>query len=186
MDLGVKLLPAIVFLGGLFFFILKQQLFFLYLGMFLFGMSLLINILYSYPNYDFAGLNIRALLKKIKVSAVNPVPCKVKGKIIGRGIPGLIFSEDFVLQDKTGIIFLDYTQPLTVLNFLFGLLRAKDYINEDVEIAGWYRRAPVPYIEIKKIIIGQRESVCYVYHSKLFVAGLFIIIGLIMCLSILS
>jgi heat shock protein HtpX len=184
-DVLVKVLPAIFFFvvlvlgllnfnhllylkisefdGGL----LNQRLLML-LGLFLcaLGLTYLVQILYSYPNDEFGPFNIRALLKKIKVSAVRPVACTVKGRVIGRGVPGLIYSEDFVMQDGTGIIFLDYQQPLGIFTFLFGLMRAGTYIGQDVEIIGWYRRAPIPYIEIKKIKTAYDERLCYVYHAK--------------------
>ena len=42
-------------------------------------------------------------------------------------MPGYIFSEDFVLKDDAGIVFLDYRQPLAIWEWLFGLLRAGSY-----------------------------------------------------------
>jgi len=53
-------------------------------------------------------MKVSSLLSKVKVSGIRPLPCMVKGRIIGRGIPGLIWSEDFVLQDETGIIFVSF------------------------------------------------------------------------------
>ncbi len=142
------------------------------------------QIFFSYPGFDFSPMNVHSLLKKIKVSAVRPVPCTIRGKIIGRGVPGLIFSEDFVMQDETGIIFLDYRQPLGIFNFLFGLLRAAKYINQEAEITGWYRRTPIPYIEVKKLKVGGKESICFVYNVKLVTSILLIAAGLLIMLSI--
>lgn len=102
----------------------------------------------------------------------------LKGKIIGRGIPRLIWSEDFVLQDETGIMFLDYRQPLGIWEFLFGLFRGADFQNQDVTLIGWYRRSPVPYVELKNFTIGTITRRCYVYHIKLIFAGLIILIGI--------
>ena len=96
-------------------------------------------------------MSIAALLKKVKVSAVRPVPCRLEGIIIGRGVPGYIFSEDFVLRDESGIIFLDYRQPLAIWEWLFGLLKAGDFQGASVTVEGWYRRAPVPYMEIRSM-----------------------------------
>jgi heat shock protein HtpX len=184
-DLLIKVLPFIAAVFGIVLFAIRQEVFFLWLGLFVFGSAYLMQTLFSYPSYDFAEMNVKSLLKKVKVSAVRPVSCSIKGKIIGRGIPGLIFSEDFVMQDETGIIFLDYQQPLGIFNFLFGLLRAAKYINQDVKIIGWYRRSPVPYIEIKKFTIGDKESTCFVYHVKLIFSIGIIILGFIMAVSLL-
>ncbi|MBU0547739.1 MAG: M48 family metalloprotease [Candidatus Omnitrophica bacterium] len=185
LDLSIKAFPFIAFVASITLFIVKKEAFFLWFGAFVFGSAYLIHTLFSYPDSDFPVLNIKNLLSKIKVSAIRPVPCLIRGKIIGRGVPGLIFSEDFVMQDETGIIFLDYRQPLGIFNFLFGLLRAARYINEEVEVVGWYRRAPVPYIEIKKLKIAHKESTCFVYNTKLIFSIALIILGFAKVLSII-
>jgi len=183
LDLLVKALPFIIFIAGISLFIIKKDVFFAWLGVFAWGLAYLIHTVFSYPDSDFAVMNIKNLLSKVKVSAIRPVPCLIKGRIIGRGVPGLIFSEDFVMQDETGIIFLDYSQPLGIFNFFFGLLRASCYINQDVEVVGWYRRAPVPYIEIKKLKIAGKESFCFVYYTKLIFSVALIILGVVMLQS---
>ncbi len=148
-------------------FFINRDFLFLKLGVFLLGGAYLIRTIFSYNFSFFPEMKIASLLKKIKVSGVRPVPCKIKGKIIGRGVPGLIWSEDFVLQDNTGIMFLDYRQPLGIWSFLFGLLRAKRYTGKDVTITGWYRRAPVPYIEIKSLKSSEGKSNCRVFNVKI-------------------
>jgi len=186
LDLSVKALPFIIFVSAIALLIAKKEIFYLWLGSFVFGFAYLINTVFSYPDSDFVVMNIKNLLSKIKVSAVRPVPCRIKGKIIGRGVPGLIFSEDFVMQDETGVIFLDYRQPLGIFNFLFGLLRAARYINQDAEVIGWYRRSPVPYIEIKKLMIAGKESTCLTYNTKLIFSMALIILGFVMAISIVK
>jgi len=146
----------------------------------LFGIAQLLKISFSYKNTGYFPLmNIASLLKKVKVSAVRPIPCTLKGKIIGRGVPGLIFSEDFVMQDDTGIIFLDYRQPLGIWEFIFGLLRGAKLQNQDVTLTGWYRRSPVPYVELKNFTIGTTTRTCYVYYLKLIFAGVIILVGIV-------
>ena len=133
---------------------------------------------FSYPAEVFPEMSVSSLLKKVKVSAVRGIPCRLKGKIVGRGVPGLIWSEDFVLQDETGIIFLDYKQPLRIWEFLFGLMRSQDLQDTDVHIKGWYRRSPVPYIELKTLTTASKSRECYVYTIKLITAYLMLIGGL--------
>jgi heat shock protein HtpX len=179
LDIFVKGLPILALIAGMALIVLKVNYFYSGVAIFIVGIAYLINVFYSYSSTEFSPMTINSLLRKIKVSAIRPVPCKVKGKIIGRGIPGLIFSEDFVLQDDTGIIFLDYRQPLGIINFFFGLLRAAKYIDQEAEVVGWYRRAPVPFIEIKKLIVNGKESACYVYNAKLIFASLMIFCGIV-------
>ncbi len=103
---------------------------------------------FTHPNKDYFEANVAGLLAEPKVSGVRSIPCELSGTVIGRGDPGCIFNEDFVLQDETGIIFLDYNQPLFILNKIFALFRAKETIDKKTVIRGWYRRSPIPYVEI--------------------------------------
>jgi heat shock protein HtpX len=115
------------------------------------GMGRLLRYYFSYRGDYFPGMSVAALLKRVKVSDIRPVPCTLQGTVIGRGVPGFIFSEDFVMQDETGIIFLDYRQPLAIWELLFGLLQAGKFNGKQVTIQGWYRRSPIPYVQIKTI-----------------------------------
>ncbi|NVK18902.1 MAG: M48 family metalloprotease [Methylocystaceae bacterium] len=121
------------------------------LGLIGLGIGLFIRSLFLYPQRKFMDMSIASLLKKIKVSAMRPVPCVIKGTIIGKGNPGSYFSDDFYIQDKTGMIYLDHRTPLSIMEFFFGLTKSKKYIGKEVTIIGWYRRAPVPYVEIKSL-----------------------------------
>ena len=103
------------------------------------------------------------LLGVVKVSHITSIPCILKGKIIGRGNPGCIFNEDFVIKDETGIIFLDYNQPLFLINKIFALFKSKEYFDKEVEVVGWYRRNPVPYVEIYKYTVDGKEKKIFTY-----------------------
>jgi len=103
---------------------------------------------------EFGGENLKEIMKW---DLWNPwagfyelsYPVKLKGKIIGRGDSGFIFSEDLVLQDDTGIIYLNH-EPFG-FNLFFALKSFQDFKGEEVEVYGWYRRNPIPFIEIRKI-----------------------------------
>lgn len=147
------------------------------------GTGLFLKMFFSYPRKGFPAMEVADLLKAVKVSAVRPVPCSLKGVVIGRGVPGLIWSEDFVMRDDTGIIFLDYRQPSRIWEFFFGLLRGKNFRDTQVEVTGWYRRAPVPYVELNSMRAMGTRHTCYVYHVKLVLAALLVIVGLIVTLG---
>lgn len=110
------------------------------------------------------------------------MPATIRGRIIGKGVPGLIYSEDLVMQDSTGYIFLNYEQPLNIFNFLFGLKNTA-YIGTEVVVTGWYRRAPVPYFEIYKLQAFDGVNTAYIYWYKILFAlfliglGIFFIAG---------
>jgi hypothetical protein len=142
------------------------------------GIGSLIKTLLVYRGDHFAPLSVTGLLHKVKVSNVRPVPARLRGTIIGKGVPGLIWSEDFVMRDATGILFLDYRQPLRIWEWLFGLFRAGDFTGKTVEVVGWFRRAPVPYLELKSITVDGRTRNSYARHGRYFVAGFGVLLGI--------
>jgi Zn-dependent protease with chaperone function/Zn-finger nucleic acid-binding protein len=136
------------------------------------GLGMLAKTLLTYRGKYFAPLTVAGLLHKVKVSSVRPVPTRLKGTVIGKGVPGLIWSEDFVMRDATGILFLDYRQPLKIWEWLFGLLKAGEFQEKEVEVTGWYRRSPMPFVEVRSIELNGRVRRCYAFHAKLAVAAL--------------
>jgi Zn-dependent protease with chaperone function len=148
-----------------------------------FGIGSLIRTVFAYPGGPFVNTSVASLLKKVKVSAVRSVPVTLKGRIIGRGIPGLIYSPDLVLQDETGFIFLDYRQPLRIIEFLFGIFRTPGIIGRDVVIEGWYRRAPVPSVEMNTLSYDKTVHRCYVYLAKLALSILAFAVGITLMLA---
>ncbi len=152
------------------------------------GILLLITIISSYIKFKrahksgFKNTNVSDLLGEVKVSHVTSIPCTLKGKIIGRGNPGCIFNEDFVIKDETGIIFLDYNQPLNVINKIFALFKSSEYFDKDVVVEGWYRRSPVPYVEIYKYTVDGKEKKIYTYGltKAIYIIGFLLSIALIL------
>ena len=90
---------------------------------------------------------------------MRAIPCTVEGQIIGRGIPGLFYSEDLVMQDEGGFIVLDYRQPLRIFEFLFGWIKAESLIGQRGKAMGWYRRSPKPYLEMRYLQLDNGEKV---------------------------
>jgi hypothetical protein len=179
-DVWVTMLPVVGLLSGVALFLVFSlkagpgQWHWHWLGAaaMLWGLGLLLKTRFAYRGDVFPHMTVAALMGHVKVSPVRPVPATLTGRIIGKGVPGLIWSDDFVLRDPSGILFLDYSQPLAIWNFLFGLLRASDYQGQEVCVRGWFRRAPVPYLEIYQLepADGSVPSrTCYARHAaKLF------------------
>lgn len=147
------------------------------------GVGALIRTVWSYRGGSFPASTVAKLLQNVKVSGVRSVPVRLKGKIIGRGIPGLVYSEDLVLRDDTGFIFLDYRQPFRLMELWFGLARAGDLVGADVTATGWYRRAPTPFLELRTLEIGGDVRHCWVRTAKLFAATLAIVVGMLLALA---
>jgi heat shock protein HtpX len=124
---------------------------------------------------------VGTLVGEVKVSSVRSIPCTLQGKIIGRGVPGLFYSEDLVLQDRTGFIILDYRQPLRFLEFLFGWIRAEKLIGQECKAMGWFRRSPKPYLEIRKVILKDGTTVTsYLYPFQQFLVYLSLVVGVVL------
>ena len=114
---------------------------------------------FSY-RHDFDELRtVKSLVGEVKVSGIRSIPCTVRGTIIGRGIPGLFYSEDLVMQDETGYIVADYRQPLGIFEFLFGWLKAQQMVGLTGQAMGWYRRSPRPYLELRKLVLDDGKVV---------------------------
>ena len=114
------------------------------------------------PGYE--ETTVRDLLGIVKVSGITTIPCELNGEIIGRGNPGCIFNEDFVIKDSTGIVMLDYNQPLTIINKIFAIFKSSKYFGKTVKVQGWYKRSPVPYIEVKSFEVDGVVKKCWTYQ----------------------
>jgi len=149
------------------------------------GICLLVCLFFSfikfkrkYRSLPFKESTVRDLLSEVKVSHITSIPCSLEGTIIGRGNPGCIFNEDFVIKDNTGIIFLDYNQPIHLVNKIFALFKSPEYFDKKVKVKGWYRRSPVPYVELKTIEIDGKVKKVYTYKLTIFLYIMLLLIGL--------
>lgn len=153
-------------------------------GLFLLIVSIgfLPKLIRKYTKKAPKNCTVRDLLSEVKVSHITSIPCTLEGTIIGRGNPGCIFNEDFVIKDETGIIFLDYNQPIHLINKLFALFKSQEYFDKKVKVTGWYRRSPVPFIEIKEYEVDGKVKRVYGYAWSIGSSILFIVVGLILLL----
>ncbi|MFX1254471.1 MAG: M48 family metalloprotease, partial [Promethearchaeota archaeon] len=122
---------------------------------------------------------IQAVEREYEASPVRGKAVKFEGKLIGRGIPGFMFSEDLVIQDASGIITIDYNSPLGFLNFFFGWLKAPQYLGRKATVYGWLRRGPHPILslwrlEVDRDVVKNRWSGL----NKL-IAIIFLVLGII-------
>lgn len=147
------------------------------------GCGLIITALTSFIKFKrrhksgYTKTNVANLLSEVKVSDITSIPCELEGNIIGKGDPGCIFSEDFIIQDESGIIFLDYNQPMFIINKVFALFKSHKYIDKKIKVKGWYRRSPVPYVEIYEYEIDGTVKKIYTYIFSIILYILLAAIG---------
>lgn len=185
-ELIINFLPTITLMGGIIAVIVMA---FLETNFMLgLGVVLLLSVLASiikfkrrYRGTNFERREVKDLLGEVKVSHITSIPCELEGTIIGRGNPGCIFNEDFVIKDDSGIIFLDYNQPINVVNKIFALFKSQEYFDKKVKVKGWYRRSPVPYVELKTLEVDgvEKKVVTYGFTKALYIIGIIISVILI-------
>ncbi len=165
-DMGVKMAPTVAAVLAVAAAISAGSLAAGGAGLLLVAAAMMIKLRFSYPNKVFPEMSVSTLLRRVKVSGVRPVPCRLEGSVRGKGVPGLIWSDDFVMQDDTGIMFLDHRQPLALWEMIWGWLRGDSLIGEHVVVEGWFRRAPVPYVEIKHFTVDGNTRTSWLRHFR--------------------
>lgn len=132
------------------------------------GLGWMARLAYSYGK-GFQRRTIVDLVGELEVSHIHSIPVEVEGQVIGRGVPGLFWSKDLVMQDETGFTTLIYRQPIGFLETLFGLFKAEGMIGRRGTFKGWYRRGPAPYIELSNAQFDDGQSVNCYYRTYLWV-----------------
>lgn len=140
------------------------------------GVFMLIRNAFRY-NRDFKEHDLLDLIGTIKVSPIRPVPTISKGFIIGRGVPGLFYSEDFVMRDDKAIMYVDYDFGINLINRLFGIFKIEKLFGNAVEVTGWYRRGPSPFIQISEIrLLDGSNKIYRNYKRTILNIGAFIVL----------
>lgn len=127
---------------------------------------------------------VASLLDRMDAGPMAGLPVEVKGRIIGRGFPGYRLSPDLVVQDDSGFVALAYRQPVPFVAEFFGLFRAERFVGEEVVAHGWYRRAPGPVIELRRVMAaGGRVARSYTapvrYAASFLLLGAGVLIALV-------
>ena len=52
------------------------------------------------------------------------------------------------------------------INKIFAIFKSKEYFDKEIEVKGWYRRSPVPYVELKSMVIDEKEKKIFTYGLK--------------------
>jgi heat shock protein HtpX len=125
------------------------------------GIGWLLRVAYRYRG-DFQAASVTALLEDTEVSQMRPRAVRLKGEIVGRGVPGVFWSPDLVLRDATGMIFMLYRQSIPFARFLFAVGAADTLIGQTVDVEGWFRRGLKPYVEMSRLT-GEDGSVHRTY-----------------------
>jgi Zn-dependent protease with chaperone function len=133
-----------------------------------------------YPTTFEAVDEVTSLLERIDAGPVAGIGVNVKGKIIGRGMPGYVLSPDLVVQDESGFVPLLYRQPLPLWGSLFALFRADKYFGQEVMAQGWYRRLPGPTVELRSVTAADGvHTRTWSWVTRYVASGVVLLAGLI-------
>ncbi|MFQ5910086.1 MAG: hypothetical protein ACE5IJ_05115, partial [Thermoplasmata archaeon] len=114
---------------------------------------------YRYPK-RFTPSKVVDLVQNPKASPVRGIGAKLSGKVIGRGQPGLFYSEDLKIDDGTGLLLLDYRSIFRLIDFLVGVFETEERVGKVIQVEGWYRRSVIPYLEIYRMNVeGRRKRI---------------------------
>ncbi len=162
-DVFVLILPTIAMIGFPIFYLLAFYFGYIALSLKLLigcwlaiiGFAIVLAALYKYPGKVSEEITVIELMSDIYASPVRGRAVSLNGKLVGRGVPGLIFSEDMVIQDRTGLMFLNYESWLPFLgNLFFGLLKVPQLIGKEAKIYGWFLRGISPTIGLRLLKAG--------------------------------
>lgn len=154
------------------------------IGLLVWGGAWWIKRRFSYPRDLDQPTTVGDLVSEVKVSRVRSTPGTLQGKIIGKGIPGLYWSEDLVLQDQSGFIVLDYRQPARFWETLFGLFKVDSLIGVAGKARGWFRRVPRPIFELRELELENGKTIkTYVYPLGEFANYAVLVLGVIVLLA---
>lgn len=117
------------------------------------GMGVFLRTLYRFQDKkEIPETSVIELMSDIYASPTKGRLVKLKGKIIGRGVPGYYLSEDLMYQDPTGLIYFDYQSGVPLIgNIFFALRKVKKLIGKDAQAVGWFLRGNKKMLTLKKL-----------------------------------
>ena len=156
-DLGVMLLPYIAGIGaGL----ATRN---MGVGLSVFGLGLIAKTLYRYPSAQSEQTTVLAEMRNPYASPLRGKSVTLSGAAVGRGVPGYVFGEDLMFQDKTGLIFMDYHSVFSFFgNLFFALKKVKTLLGQPAVASGWFYRSIASALVLQRIEVqGQKPIRSY-------------------------
>ncbi|MFX1277451.1 MAG: zinc metalloprotease HtpX [Promethearchaeota archaeon] len=167
--IGLTILPIVI---------TTQWLVLLWFGTFyLMGFAFLLRMSVQYKK-GYEPRTVLDLVTNVKVSPIRCVPAYIEGTIIGRGVAGYYFSDDLYFKDETGILYIDYSFGIRLVDWFFAITKVERLIGQRVRIKGWYRRGPIPYLQVHsietesgRIFRNYKKQLTYLWAVLLFLIG---------------
>jgi len=144
------------------------------------GLSIIIKALYRFPRKTSSIVTLLDLMSDMYASPVRGRKVALEGKVVGRGEAGAYLSEDLMFQDRTGIIYLDFSSKLGSLgNLFFALKKVMKIIGQEVQAEGWFFRGTYQMVSLSSIKMGQNTIKSHPALWSIIGGLFFIFIGLL-------
>lgn len=112
----------------------------------------LITLPRRYPFGTPSSATVMGLMSDPAASPVRAQSVRLEGKAIGRVDPGFIAGEDFIFQDRTGLVAVDFRSMLGLIGNLFaGWRRVPKHFEQPGEVRGWFRRGMSGYVILRQL-----------------------------------
>jgi Zn-dependent protease with chaperone function len=123
------------------------------------GIGILLRTVYKFSAHHPVPTTILDEMRNPYASPVRGKAIALDGQIIGRGVPGFIFGEDMMFQDKTGMTFLDYISAFGFIgNLFFALGKIKRMIGEQAHATGWFFRGMSSSVALDTLVTAKGEK----------------------------
>lgn len=107
------------------------------------------RIAYRYQG-RFKAASIRELALDTTPSDMRPRAVTIECEVLGRGEAEAWWSPDLVVKDDTGILFMLDRQSIPLARYVLAQ-EVDRFIGRRVTLHGWYRRGPMPYVELSRL-----------------------------------
>lgn len=126
-----------------------------------FGLALLFKTFYRYPTKTVAQTDVLSEMRNPYASPLRGKNIQLQGAAVGRGVPGYVFGEDMMYQDKTGLIFMDYHSAFSLFgNLFFALKKVKNLLGQPSTATGWFYRSIASSLILRRLAVdGQPKPV---------------------------
>lgn len=142
----------------------------------------LVRVVHMFPNVDPLAkpTTMLELMSDLYASPAKGTPVRVEGQLMGRGVPGFVFSEDVMLQDNTGFMYLDYQSGIPVIgNIVFAWKKVQTLLGKPAHAQGWFFRSNSQHIALANLDVeGQVFKSYNRFWNYVWVGALAVLAGI--------
>lgn len=151
------------------------------------GLGWSIQGLYRFPGGAAERTTVFELMCDPYASPVRGRLVYLEGQIVGRLQAGSPIGEDFKLQDRTGLMAINYESLIPVLgNLWFGWRRLANLMNGQVSAIGWFRRYTTAFVDLNQMKAANGTIESYTRFWGLWRGPVFIVLALLLMAGLRS